>query len=247
MQWTKDSLSRLPIKDGFRLRSENMTRLEVFSDTAFAFAMTMLVVSVGSIPQNLPELILALKSVPAFALSFAQISFFWWAHRSWSQRYGLEGRVATLLTLAMIFTVLTYVYPLRLIFSSLCSFLSSGWLPSEFHNESALDVTQLFAIYGVGYAMLTCIMFLLYRDAYNKREELGLSEYEACKTLLLKNVWTHHPVFGILCALTALYTPLNIAVYAGFVLMGVFVTVEIHRRLLVRKYPILARKPAVGS
>lgn len=61
MTWTAEALATLPVKNGFRLRGESMTRLEVFSDTAFAFAMTMLVVSVGAIPHNYSELILAHK------------------------------------------------------------------------------------------------------------------------------------------------------------------------------------------
>ncbi len=46
----KDSLKGLPTHKGFRMRGESMNRLEVFSDAAFAFALTTLVVTSGEIP-----------------------------------------------------------------------------------------------------------------------------------------------------------------------------------------------------
>ena len=242
MNWTQEALDRLPVRDRFRLRSENMTRLEVFSDTAFAFAMTMLVVSVGSVPENYSELVLALKSVPAFFLSFCQIAFFWWAHRSWSQRFGLESTPATLLTLAMIFTVLVYVYPLRLIFSSLCSFLSNDWLPSEYKIQSIQELANLFVIYGVGYMVLTTVIYLLYRHALKQKDSLGFNEYELQKTRSMIITWRYHPIFGALCAATALFTPPAIGAFSGFILVGLGVVVPIHRRLHMRRYPILASK-----
>jgi uncharacterized membrane protein len=242
MNWTQDALNKLPVRDKFRLRSENMTRLEVFSDTAFAFAMTMLVVSVGSVPENYNELVLALKSVPAFFLSFCQIAFFWWAHRSWSQRFGLESTPATILTLAMIFTVLVYVYPLRLIYSSLCAFMSNDWLPSEYKIQSVQEVASLFAIYGVGYFVLTTIMCLLYGHALRQKELLGLNEYEFEKTRTLAITWRYHPIFGLLCTATALFAPPVIGALSGFIFVGLFVLIPIHRRVHARRHPILATK-----
>ena len=64
-------------KQGFQLRGTEVTRLETFIDAAFAFAVTMLVISVGDIPNNYQELILALKGIPSFAASFASIAIFW--------------------------------------------------------------------------------------------------------------------------------------------------------------------------
>lgn len=83
------------MKHIFHHRGKEMTRLETFADASFAFAITLLVISVGKIPQNSEELILALKKVPAFALSFASIIWFWIGHRKWSRRYGLEDNLST--------------------------------------------------------------------------------------------------------------------------------------------------------
>ena len=90
MYWSESSLKILPRKQDIRLRGSKMTRLETFSDAAFAFAVTMLVVSVGSIPRDYAGLMQALKGVPAFAASFAAIMSVWGGHRKWSRRYGRQ-------------------------------------------------------------------------------------------------------------------------------------------------------------
>ncbi len=60
-----------------RKRGIEMTRTETFVDAAFAFAVTLLVVSIDSIPESVAELLRALAAVPAFAASFAIIGLFW--------------------------------------------------------------------------------------------------------------------------------------------------------------------------
>ena len=73
-----DNPIRLP--DGFVERGHNVTRIEAFVDAAFAFAVTLLVIASNSVPTSFEEMIQALKGVPAFAASFAQIMMFWSAH-----------------------------------------------------------------------------------------------------------------------------------------------------------------------
>ena len=91
MNHTEESLAQLPVKNGFRLRGESMTRIEVFSDAAFAFAVTMLVISLSAIPRNYVEFVEAMKGIPTFILSFSMIMAYWLAHRKWSQQFGLVG------------------------------------------------------------------------------------------------------------------------------------------------------------
>jgi hypothetical protein len=50
-----------------------MTRIEVFVDAAFAFSITMLMISFDSIPASFAEMVLAIKGIPAFLLSVAQL------------------------------------------------------------------------------------------------------------------------------------------------------------------------------
>jgi hypothetical protein len=46
-------LDSLPRLKGFRLRGIEMTRLETFIDAAFAFAVTMLVIATGQVPDDI--------------------------------------------------------------------------------------------------------------------------------------------------------------------------------------------------
>ena len=217
MKWTEEALDALPIRKGFRMRGENMTRLEVFSDAAFAFALTMLVVSVGSVPSNLEELIEAIKRAPAFALSFTQISVFWIWHRTWSRQFGLEDGKSSVLTLSMIFVVLIYVYPLRLIFSSFLAWVSNGWLPTEFNVEGGEEIATLFVIYGIGYAALSLILTLLNRRALALRDDLRLNPRELIETRRNVEIWTMQTLTGVASTLFCLVMPTWLAVYGGFV------------------------------
>ena len=51
-RWTNEALASLPDKNGIRQRGMDMTRLETFTDAAFAFAVTLLVISVDDVPGN---------------------------------------------------------------------------------------------------------------------------------------------------------------------------------------------------
>jgi len=53
------------LKEEFKVRGKEVTRLETFMDAAFAFATTMLVISVGTLPKNYQELVLSLYPIRA--------------------------------------------------------------------------------------------------------------------------------------------------------------------------------------
>ncbi len=83
------TLDNLPVERGMHMRGLAMTRLETFVDAAFAFAVTLLVIAVDDVPRSFEELEFALRSVPVFVVSAAQVFVFWIAHRNWSP--GLPG------------------------------------------------------------------------------------------------------------------------------------------------------------
>ena len=215
--WTDTALNQLPVNRGFRLRGESMTRLEVFSDAAFAFAVTTLVVTGGEIPGNYDELIIALKKVPSFVLSFAQIIVFWITHRSWSRRYGLEDFWTTFLSMAMVFTILVYVFPLRLIFSLFISFvIAPGWFPAEFEATSQEEILGLFIIYGAGFSILSAILMFLYVRSYQCEQSLGLNLYEQNYTKLGIGIWAIQLFVGLASAATAWLMPVAIGMFSPF-------------------------------
>src|ERR1700674_4260512 len=75
----------------FRNRSDSVSRLEGFSDTAFGFAITLLVVSL-TVPTRFQELLQQLSGLPVFAVTFALVATIWYAQyvffRRWAERRG---------------------------------------------------------------------------------------------------------------------------------------------------------------
>jgi len=224
MHESENSLQDLPKQNGFRLRGVEMTRLETFSDAAFAFAMTMLVISIDHIPGNYQELVAALKGVPAFAASFAQIMWLWVGHRTWSRRYGLEDATSTVLSLCLIFIMLVYVYPLRLIFSSLFAWLSGNWLPSEFVIHDTAELAGLFGVYGLGFGALAGALALLYLHAHSVAASLQLDDFERIKTTEEIVSLSVQASTGLASAAFAWVMPTSIATYAGFIYFSLSLT-----------------------
>ena len=159
-------------------RGREVTRIEAFVDAAFAFAVTLLVISFDAIPDSVPALVQALKGIPAFAASFAMLAMLWWAHAAWSRRYGLDDGRSVFLSLLLVFLVLVYVYPLRIIFSSFFEFVTRGWLPSGLKLRSFEDLRAMFLAYHLAWTTLGCVVVALYRHAWTQRDALALSRAE---------------------------------------------------------------------
>lgn len=164
-----------------------VSRLETFTDAAFAFAAAMLAISVGEIPENYLQLVDALKNAPAFAASLAVLLLFWRAHQTWSDRYGLEDFTSVVLTFGLIFLIMVYVYPLRILFELFFSLVSDGWLPHNFQLETAFEIRVFFTVYGVGFTALGLIVAALYGHVWRLRKRLGLaadeSAYAGCEAV----------------------------------------------------------------
>lgn len=215
MQWTDDKLSNLSKRAGFRLRGESMTRIEVFSDAAFAFAVTMLVISLSSIPKNYEELVFAVKGIPSFAASFTVMMFIWLGHRRWSERFGLDDGISTLLSLALVFIVLVYVYPLKLIMDLLFYSLSQSWFPSRFQVSSTGEVAGLVAFYSMGFSLVAVMLWGLYRRAASKTKDLSLDQLERLLVKKEQQIWLVQSVVGLIVAIIALIFMSSLGYLAG--------------------------------
>ncbi len=103
-------LDSCPRDNGFILRGENMTRIETFVDAAFAFAFTMLIISVDEIPKSTDALFASAKDIPAFLVSCINIGFIWYAHSVYSRRFGLQDGKTIILSLSLVMLVLIFIY-----------------------------------------------------------------------------------------------------------------------------------------
>ena len=165
------SNSRIAGEAGFRWRGHEVTRLEGFTDAVFAFAVTLLVVSL-EVPKTYPELIETMQGFPAFGICFALLAVLWYEHYRYFRRYGLESSVAVILNCALLFCVLLYVYPLKFLFAAALRHAS--------YTEQ--QVRMLFTIFSAGFSAVSGVFWLLYRYAWSCREELDLAALELLRT-----------------------------------------------------------------
>ena len=145
-------------EDGFRNRGVEVTRIEAFYDAAFAFAITLMVISIDEIPDSAQSLIEALKSVPAFAASFLLIVLFWSAHSTWSRRYGINDRAGQRLSLLTVFLVLVFIYPMRMVFAAFFFWVTDGWLPAHIEVENGPgDMRLIILVFAVGFGSMGAV------------------------------------------------------------------------------------------
>ena len=215
--WTEKELDGLTVEDQFRLRGLEVTRLDTFVDAAFAFVLTLLVISFDEIPSNYPEMLAAVRRIPGFAASFAILMMFWLQHRLWSRRYGLENFKTILHSLTLIFVMLVYVYPLRMIFEGLFSNLSGGFLSTSYQIETYNELRMIFVFYSVGFLAMSLLVSQLYRTAMRSSTSLALNQIELRKTRIKTHVWVIAASFGLLSILLALTLPDAWVVAAGYI------------------------------
>ena len=208
-------------EQAFRLRGESMTRLETFADAAFAFAVTLLVISVDDVPSSYQEFQSALKSVPAFFACFAQLIMFWIGHRRWSRCYGLDDAVSLWLTMLLIAGVLVLVYPLRVVFSLGLGVLSRGWLPIAFPMQQD-DIAAVFVFYGLAFAVLSGVILALYVRAWRLRGALRLNTIECFDTRTSMTFWSILCATGLISSMIALSVPAAIVGVAGWFYFWLF-------------------------
>ena len=215
---------------GFHWRGGEISRLEAFSDAVFAFAVTLLVVSL-EVPYTFEELMDVIRGFPAFAICFSMLLLVWYNHAKFFRRYGMQDPLIQALNAALLFVVLFYVYPLKFLFTMLVGLVTHGaTLPHAHHLQEPLtqqDVPRLMAIYGLGYAAVFGIFAIMHLIAYGRRKKLELNAVEAFRTR--KSLIDHIAMtcFGLTSTILALLLPTNLSGLAGWIYMfiGVYYTI----------------------
>jgi uncharacterized membrane protein len=199
-------------KDGFLLRGSEMTRIETFTDAAFAFALTLLVISNDPLA-SVADLWDNLALIPVFLMSGAILMMFWWGHHSWSRRYGLDDGPTVLMSILFVFTMLIYVYPLRMVFGTFMSFISRvTGLPvghDAFALDNSNDLNTLFVVYGVGFVLMSLLLAALHSHAWRKRADLELDVREQLLTRAYLNSWLILAAVGSASIMIGLVFPAN--------------------------------------
>src|SRR5690242_5775164 len=102
----------------FRWRGGEIARIEGLSDAVFAFAVTLLVVSL-EVPKTFNELMAVMRGFFAFAICFALLMQVWHEQYRFFRRYNLQDSASVFLNCVLLFLVLFYVYPLKFLFTLL--------------------------------------------------------------------------------------------------------------------------------
>jgi uncharacterized membrane protein len=216
-------LANLEKSGHFYHRGKDTTRIDTFVDAAFAFALTLLVISFDAVPQSFDELVIALRAVPAFLFAFCILAMFWIAHRNWSTRFGLDTAFATVVSLALIFVLLVYVYPLRAMATAAMSALTNGWLPTEFYIDRVGKVRGLFAIYAIGFFISNLCIVLLNWHALRHADRLALTPEERLLTQHEVLAWSIVGSSGAASLVLAATLPDRLVGLAGWIYMGLAV------------------------
>ena len=74
---------------GFRWRGKDISRIEGLSNAVFAFAITLLVVSLEA-PKTFPDLIRLMHGFVSFGVCFTLLLMIWHAQYIYFRRYALE-------------------------------------------------------------------------------------------------------------------------------------------------------------
>ena len=175
-------------EEGFSWRGQEVLRIEGFSDAVFAFAITLLVVSL-EVPNTFDELLATMRGFFAFGVCFYMLFLVWNEHYKFFRRYGLKDNFTMNLSAVLLFVVLFYVYPLKFLFTALMDQLLLD--SSTQVGSSTADVVEtiepgqwplLMVIFGVGFVVVQLVFVLLYWRAYALRDMLKLDAYEASIT-----------------------------------------------------------------
>lgn len=170
--------------EGFRWRGGGeIHRIEGFSDAVFAFAVTLLVVSL-EVPKTFTELEGALRGLLAFAIGFAILFQIWFLQHRFFRRYGMQDTTTIVLNGALLFVVIAYVYPLKFLFSWLVNAFLGGPLSVTLADGRVEPIVEagktakLMVLYGAGFVAVFTLFLLLHLHAWRRRRELELTPRE---------------------------------------------------------------------
>jgi uncharacterized membrane protein len=236
----------------FRWRSHEISRIEGLSDAVFAFAITLLVVSL-EVPKTFTELAETIHGFGAFAICFVLLFIVWYTQYKFFRRYGLQDTITIVLNGALLFVVLFYVYPLKFLFTSLVDRMMGG------HNEVRLpngnieamiegdQMGQLMLIFGIGYFAVFAVFVLLYFHAYRKRDDLQLTKLELFDTRTSIQESALNCMVALISIALVLFGGTRYGPLAGLTYMMTGVVLTIHGTLMGRRRGRMIRQEAAAE
>ena len=179
-------------------KPHNIGRIEAFSDGVFAFAATLMVVNFDMV-DNLTITKSSTTSFLSFFVSFFVLVAIWWVHYNFFRRTNYMDNVLIALNAILLFVALYYVFPLK---SMVQSWMGEG-------VKSFEDLSNLFVLYGIGFALIFLCLSLMYFWAYKKTTEKS-------ETMLLFFYARHFAIFVFVSAISVTLSFVGIGMRYGF-------------------------------
>jgi len=166
--------------DSIKWRSHEPSRIETFSDAAFAFALTLIIISM-EVPKTFDQLTETMHGTLSFAVCFALLFNIWNTQNIFFRRYGLTDGYVVGLNAILLFVVLVYTYPLKFLFELI--FSSDQAQAGMIHGD---QIQSLMLIYSIGFIVIYILFFLMYRHAQKCAADLELTPAEIYATKTVK-------------------------------------------------------------
>ena len=166
----------------FRWRGTEVSRVEAIADAVFGLVLAMLLLNEHP-PDSFAGLFVAMKSLIPFAITFTFVAMVWFEHYLWFRRYDLHDGPLIALTFVLLFLVVGFAYPLKLLFTALAIQVVGpvGDLTLQKLGDFS-DIGPLFLLYSGGYAAIYGTIALLYWIALRRRVDLELDVRETILT-----------------------------------------------------------------
>lgn len=223
-------------------RNFEIRRIETFSDGVFAFAVTLLIVSL-EVPKSFEELLTTMRGFFAFGISFLLLVMIWNEQHRFFRNYGLDDIWTITLNGTLLFLVLFYVYPLKFLFTLMFSDQIYGINNSPFTIKQS-QFPMLMMIYAVGFIAIYSLFFLMYLHASRNASKLGLSPVEKfdCHTGMYRILIMVAAGFGSFIAAFLLNDKAGLAGFVYF-LIGPAIGIYLGRRNRIRRKLFYRVKP----
>jgi uncharacterized membrane protein len=183
-------------------RSHEPSRIETFSDAVFAFALTLVIISL-EVPKSFDELKHTMRGAFSFTICFAVIFNIWNTQNIFFRRYGLKDNLTIALNAVLLFVVLIYTYPLKFLFELI--FSDAKTAREMIHPD---QTQSLMLVYGTGFIAIYVLFYLMHRRAIKYSEELKLTPLELFETNTATNINLLCIGVGVL-AMVASFIPNN--------------------------------------
>ena len=193
-------------------------RIDAFTDAAFAFAVTLLVIGGAGAPADFNALLGALREIPAFAFGFAVVAMFWFAHVRWRALRGEGDLRSLMLTLLLVFLILIYIQPLRAMAAATAIFATGQG--GGFRGSLA----GLFAVYGTGFVAMSLTTAGLFADALRNPV---LDRHGRAQARGDRNIWLILAATGFVSILISMT---RFGVFAAMVYMTLPLTIGLFSR-----------------